>query len=220
MLQFFQEIHRRVRGRCKYNERGCLANICVSVGRCPRGDKCFGIHDINRTAICQSVLRGVQCSAGDDCDLAHESSPQVAPTCLHFQRGKCIKHSCPYSHAPVNSSDPLCRDFAYLGYCEQGSSCGQRHLRECPDYATSSGCRSKHCALPHVDRASQMRRNAANSSGNLDERVVDGISSPDETDDDIIGNATEPKDTEERDESHGPYTYYGLPQQQDYVGLT
>ena len=59
---------------------GVLLTYVIILGRCPRGDKCSGIHDIHRTAICQSVLRGITCSAGDDCDLTHESSSQVAPT--------------------------------------------------------------------------------------------------------------------------------------------
>lgn len=206
-------------GFSQQNGKTKLCRQYTSTGRCPRGDKCFGIHDIHRTAICQSVLRGVKCSAGDDCDLTHESSSQVAPTCLHFQRGKCIKHSCPYSHAPVDPSAPLCRAFAYLGYCEQGSSCGQRHLRECPDYTSGSGCRSKHCALPHVDRASQMRRNAANSSGNPSEMDVDDISSPEATDEDIDSNAMDPDGTHEPEEFFESGSYE-LPQQQDYVGLT
>jgi hypothetical protein len=201
------------------SEDGLLTGVFL-VGRCSRGDKCFGIHDIHRTAICQSVLRGIKCSAGDDCDLTHESSSQVAPTCLHFLRGNCTKHLCPYSHAPVNPSAPICRAFAYLGYCDTGSDCGQRHLRECPDYSSGSGCRSERCALPHVDRASQMRRNAANKAGNSDDMDVDNVISDEGADSDIDSDDMDSsKKITEPEEFFGSRTSK-LPQQQDFVGLT
>ncbi|KAL8740117.1 MAG: hypothetical protein Q9190_007143 [Brigantiaea leucoxantha] len=37
-----------------------------------------------------------------------------------------------------------------------------RHIHECPDYANSGLCRRKKCTLPHVDRAGQIRKHAAN----------------------------------------------------------
>jgi hypothetical protein len=198
---------------------GVLLTFVIFVGQCPRGDKCFGIHDIHRTAICQSVLRGVTCSAGDDCDLTHKSSSQVAPTCLHFLRGNCTKRPCPYSHAPVNPSAPICRNFAYLGYCETGSDCVQRHLHECPDYSSGSGCRSKHCPLPHIDRASQMRRTAANQPGATDQMDVDDVTSEEGAQDEIDSDDAGSIDLEQPEQIFGSGAHV-LSQQQDFVGLT
>ncbi|ERF68548.1 hypothetical protein EPUS_04646 [Endocarpon pusillum Z07020] len=200
-------------GRTPQIGKAKLCRQYTSTGRCSRGDKCFGIHDAARTAICPSVLRGIDCPAGEDCDLSHESSSKVAPTCLHFLRGMCTKHFCPYSHAPVDPSAPLCRGFSYLGYCEKGSACGQRHLRECPDYSSGSGCRLKHCPLPHVDRASQMRRNGANNPGNTKRMEVDDDTSDEETQDLDSDNFEEPEELFRS-------STFEFPQQQDFVGLT
>lgn len=209
---------RRFHGSRKYCQRGALADIGWLTGRCPRGDKCFGIHDVHRIAICQSVLRGAECSAGADCDLTHKTSPQVAPTCMHFLRGSCTKSPCPYSHAPVDPSAPVCRAFAFQGYCESGSDCGERHLRECPDYSSGSGCRSEHCPLPHFDRASQMRRNAANKLGRPGDMDVDDISSEDEGDKDVESSDVDSDEIEEPEEFFQPRSSEQL-QQQDFVGL-
>jgi hypothetical protein len=156
--------------------------------------------------------------AGDNCDLTHESSPEVAPTCLHFLRGNCTKHPCPYSHASVNASAAICRSFAYLGYCEKGADCGERHLRECPDYNSATGCRIEHCPLPHVDRASQMRRKGANKTGTSDVMNVDDISSNDAASN---GNETDDVDSEDIDEPEQIFGYHTheLSQQQDFIGL-
>ena len=215
------------------HEAGYRTNLCdVMIGQCSRGNRCFGIHDANRTALCPSVLRGTKCPAGEECDLTHQTSPQVAPTCLHFLRGHCIKDDCPYSHVGVSSSAPICRDFAYMGYCEAGAGCEQRHLRECPDYNNGrDGCLSKRCPLPHYDRASQMRRTAnteqtdppsrmtlssdSSDDGNSDDRISnDNDTDLDEAQDDrfqfqILGGSTTTTTT----------TSYQFPQEQDFVGL-
>lgn len=61
----------------------------------------------------------------------------------------------------VNPAAPVCRPFATLGYCEKGADCFDRHIFECPDYTNSGICKNEHCRLPHVDRAGQLRKNAA-----------------------------------------------------------
>lgn len=66
----------------------------------------------------------------------------------------------------------MCRNFATLGYCEKGETCEERHVHECPDYANTGVCTKKHCRLPHVDRAGQIRKNTApkgDAAGNDDE---------------------------------------------------
>lgn len=39
-------------------------------------------------------------------------------------------------------------------------------MQECPDYANTGVCNSNKCRLPHVDRAGQIRKIAANKLGN------------------------------------------------------
>ena len=86
------------------------------------------------------------------------------PACLHFLRGRCSKASCRYAHVRVNPAAPICRSFASLGYCSQGALCKERHMIECPDYASTGDCRSKNCRLPHVDRAAQIRQHIAKNA--------------------------------------------------------
>lgn len=52
----------------------------------------------------------------------------------------------------------VCRDFAVLGYCEQGLDCDRQHVRECPDFAEKGSCGTKGCKLPHVIRANRNRK--------------------------------------------------------------
>ena len=52
----------------------------------------------------------------------------------------------------------MCRAFATVGYCNQGTSCQERHVFECPDYSRDGQCLNGGCRLPHVDRARQLRQ--------------------------------------------------------------
>ena len=169
-----------------------LTFLCL--GYCPRGAQCPGIHDPDKIALCPSALRRTNCSAGDACDLSHTLTPKTTPTCTHYLLGRCMKDQCLYSHSAVDSSSAVCRDFAFLGYCQQGQSCKQRHLRECPDYTNDGRCRIRNCALPHVDRASQMRKRLANKTEDAmdvdddqssEEGLYDGIDSDDLDSDDL-----------------------------------
>lgn len=85
------------------------------------------------------------------------------PACLHFLRGKCSNPDCRYAHVRVNPSAPVCKDFAFLGYCGRGALCNERHVHECPNYANTGVCKNKNCHLPHVDRAGQIRKYTANT---------------------------------------------------------
>jgi len=58
----------------------------------------------------------------------------------------------------------VCRDFAVLGYCEQGLDCDRQHVRECPDFAEKGNCGTKGCKLPHVIRANRNRKVAGVSA--------------------------------------------------------
>jgi hypothetical protein len=60
--------------------------------------------------------------------------------------------------------------------------CEERHVHECPDYANSGVCKKKHCRLPHVDRAGQIRKNAAPKEDGADDEESDASSEEEEYD--------------------------------------
>lgn len=144
---------------------------------------CLYIHDPAKVAMCKDFLQTGECVAGDSCDLSHEPMPERVPACLHFLRGKCSHPSCRYAHVRVNPSAPVCKDFAVLGYCSKGADCSERHVHECPDYANTGACRKQKCHLPHVDRAGQIRKHAANIPDPLNG------SGQDDDDSDIVSDA-------------------------------
>ncbi|KAL2818119.1 hypothetical protein BJX63DRAFT_384628 [Aspergillus granulosus] len=149
-----------------------LCQRFTTTGTCYKGPGCRFIHDPNKVAICKDFLQTGKCSAGNSCDLSHEPSPHRSPACVHFLRGRCANPECRYAHVRVTPGAPVCRNFATLGYCEKGETCEERHVHECPDYANTGVCGKKHCRLPHVDRAGQIRKNAApkeDGTGNDDE---------------------------------------------------
>ena len=132
--------------------------------------------------MCKDYLQTGTCAAGDSCDLSHDHTPERVPACLHYLRGKCSNPSCRYAHVRVNPSASVCKDFAILGYCSKGANCLERHVHECPDYAKTGVCRKPTCHLPHVDRAGQIRKHAAN--------FADPPNGSDEDDDsDIVSDA-------------------------------
>ncbi|WEW59322.1 hypothetical protein PRK78_004791 [Emydomyces testavorans] len=135
-------------------------------GSCYKGPKCPYIHDPNKVAICKEFLQTGKCSAGAACDLSHEPSPERSPACMHFLRGRCSNPECRYAHVRVTPGAPVCRGFAILGYCSKGAACQDRHVNECPDYANTGKCGKLKCPLPHIDRAGQIRKLAANKTGN------------------------------------------------------
>jgi len=101
---------------------------------------------------------------------------------MHFIRGRCSNPECRYSHVRVTPGAPVCREFATLGYCSRGAECEERHAYECPDYANGGICNKNKCTLPHVDRAGQIRKNAANKAG---------TPTPDEDKDDVSSEGEE-----------------------------
>ena len=114
----------------------------------------------------------------------------------------------------------MCTDFAVLGYCGKGANCSQRHVHECPDYANTGKCRKPKCHLPHVDRAGQIRKRAAN--------VTDLITGPGEdnnsdivSDDEYDEIDSDDVDSDGLDEDlmqlSDDTASHGLSQQQDFV---
>ncbi|KAL2831758.1 hypothetical protein BDW59DRAFT_139978 [Aspergillus cavernicola] len=152
-------------------KRDELCQRFTTTGTCYKGPSCPFTHDPNKVAMCKDFLQTGKCNAGNSCDLSHEPSPHRSPACVHFLRGRCSNAECRYAHVRVTPGVPVCRNFANLGYCEKGETCEERHVHECPDYASSGVCTKKHCRLPHVDRAGQIRKNAApkEDAGNDDE---------------------------------------------------
>src|SRR5438034_709870 len=142
-----------------------LTELILILGSCHKVTSCPYIHDADKVAICKEFLQTGKCGAGLACDLSHDPSPERSPACLHFLRGRCSNPSCRYTHIRVTPGAPVCRDFAILGFCSKGAGCDQRHVHECPDYANTGNCGSKRCQLPHVDRAGQIRKIAANKTG-------------------------------------------------------
>ncbi|EEH33795.1 CCCH zinc finger protein [Paracoccidioides lutzii Pb01] len=177
-----------------------LCKRFTSTGSCFKGPNCPYIHDPHKVAICKEFLQTGKCPAGLACDLSHDPSPERSPACLHFLRGRCSNPSCRYAHVRVNPGAPVCRDFAILGYCIKGDTCDQRHVHECPDYANTGNCGNRKCQLPHVDRAGQIRKIAANKAETSDKRDNaddDDISSEEETYDEIDSDDVDSDDLED-----------------------
>lgn len=168
------------------------------IGTCYKGPSCSFVHDPNKVAICKEFLQTGKCSAGMNCDLSHEPSPHRSPACMHFLRGRCSNPECRYAHIRVNPGAPVCRDFATLGYCEKGATCEERHVHECPDYANTGTCSKKRCRLPHVDRAGQIRKIAANKAGSPDEDA--DLSSEQEEYDEIDSDDVNSDDEDEEED--------------------
>lgn len=118
-------------------------------------------HDASKIAICWDFLQGKCKNTADTCNLSHDPIPERTPLCLHFSnKGRCHRENCPFPHVNVGARSGVCRDFAVLGYCENGLNCDKQHVRECPDFAETGTCLTKGCKLPHVIRANRNRKPA------------------------------------------------------------
>ena len=93
-------------------------------------------------------------------------------------------------------------------------------MHECPDYANTGFCNKKRCRLPHVDRAGQIRKNAAIKAESTTANEDEGsdASSEEEEYDEIDSDDV---DSDEDDESEfiaeGGVDSGELSQQQDFV---
>ncbi|KAM3419293.1 hypothetical protein BST61_g5230 [Cercospora zeina] len=188
-------------------------------GSCPFGPSCRNRHDPNRIAICKEFLTKGACPAGKNCDLSHEATYHRVPACTYFLRGNCTNSACRFAHVTVSTSALVCRPFATLGYCSKGVECGSRHVFECPDYTNHGHCEARekgHCSLPHIDRASSLRKAAkrrgdSNSDDDSDLSSAEEDQSASEGDGDSDIDITMENDDD--DDSHA------LTQQQDYIGF-
>ena len=122
-------------------------------------------HDPAKIAICWPFLQDNCPNTAETCNLSHDPTPERTPLCVHFlNKGRCTREKCLYPHVNVGKREGVCRDFAVLGYCERGLECDRQHVRECPDFAEKGTCGTKGCKLPHVIRANQKRRAAADAA--------------------------------------------------------
>ncbi|KAI2826087.1 MIF4G domain family protein [Aspergillus niger] len=202
-------------------KKNALCQRFTTTGSCYKGPTCPYIHDPNKVAMCKDFLQTGQCNAGISCDLSHEPSPHRSPACVHFLRGRCSNPECRYAHVRVTPGAPVCRDFAVLGYCEKGAECDQRHVHECPDYANEGVCNKKRCRLPHVDRAGQIRKNAASKTDAMAQAEESDASSEEEEYDEID---TDDVDSDDLDEDEPQLIAAEsdtgeVSQQQDYIRL-
>ncbi|KAI2924461.1 hypothetical protein CBS147343_9145 [Aspergillus niger] len=202
-------------------KKNALCQRFTTTGSCYKGPTCPYIHDPNKVAMCKDFLQTGQCNAGISCDLSHEPSPHRSPACVHFLRGRCSNPECRYAHVRVTPGAPVCRDFAVLGYCEKGAECDQRHVHECPDYANEGVCNKKRCRLPHVDRAGQIRKNAASKTDAMAQAEESDASSEEEEYDEID---TYDVDSDDLDEDEPQLIAAEsdtgeVSQQQDYIRL-
>ncbi|EMD63253.1 hypothetical protein COCSADRAFT_38119 [Bipolaris sorokiniana ND90Pr] len=144
-----------------------LQNLCrtfTSAGVCSRHG-CPYIHDPDRQAVCKRWFYKDACPMGEQCSLSHKASPHNAPTCLHFQAGRCANDGCRFAHIRTNPAALNCEAFGSLGYCEKGDKCAELHAHECPSFANTGTCRyGDECRLGHVRRASRMRKTTRLSS--------------------------------------------------------
>lgn len=144
--------------------------LIMSAGTCPFGPKCHFAHDPQKVAICKPFLRTGSCPNGEYCDLSHSLTSHRVPACLHFQKDACNNESCRYPHVRTTPGAAVCRPFAILGYCDNGTSCDKRHVFECPDYANTGTCpKLAKCPLTHVLRASAERAAAADSDSEIED---------------------------------------------------
>ncbi|QDS72945.1 hypothetical protein FKW77_008330 [Venturia effusa] len=202
-----------------------LAELCPKfnlTGLCSRD--CKFTHDVNKVAVCKTLLHQGICPAGSACALSHDLTPNRTPACIHFVRGSCTKPDCRYPHVKVNLDAPVCSPFAKLGYCEAGVGCPNQHSFECPDYANLGHCVDKKCRLAHVDRAGQLRRFAGvrnesvpapkspSSSEDSETKVESGV---DFDSDDVDGVLIRPSSADDSNKAENS----AFSQQDDYVGF-
>ncbi|KAK2758738.1 hypothetical protein FQN54_003428 [Arachnomyces sp. PD_36] len=204
----------------KVKKKNELCKRFTTTGSCHKGPSCPYIHDAKKVAICKSFLQTGECDAGMACDLSHDPTPERSPVCVHFLRGRCSNPECRYAHIRVTPGAPVCREFATLGYCDKGADCNNRHVHECPDYANTGICGNKKCKLPHVDRAGQIRKYAANKAASPETMGDEDDISSDEDDyeeidsDDVDSDELEDDPMEITEGDSGE-----ISQQQDFVGF-
>ncbi|KAL8967859.1 MAG: hypothetical protein Q9197_005195 [Variospora fuerteventurae] len=110
----------------------------------------------------------------------------------------------------------------------EGAECTNRHVHECPDYANTGTCRKKQCGLPHIDRAGQIRKHAAQVAAT--NKTGNGIDATENGEGDISSDEDDGVDTDGEDidsddladdliEGVDALGRQALAEQHDFVGL-
>jgi hypothetical protein len=188
----------------------------VDLGWCKYGDYCFYTHDRDKTALCLSVTRGINCSAGEDCLFSHKPTLENLPTCLYFLEGRCNRSNCVFAHVSIPLTAVPCEDFATLGYCGKGGTCEDLHLRQCPSYARSGACSRARCSLSHVDTNNMKSLPLSSDTGFGTDPVGRSAN------DDRVGDRYELETVmalETQDEAKGVTMHHEFSQQQDFIRL-
>ncbi|KIW01044.1 uncharacterized protein PV09_07558 [Verruconis gallopava] len=186
--------------------RRTLCPKFTRTGHCSRD--CRFNHDPSKVAVCKTFLHKRSCPAGSSCPLSHDLTPHRTPVCMFFARGNCTNDNCQYVHSMPKDGAIVCEAFARLGYCEAGENCPHLHVFECPDYANTGKCDKEDCHLPHVQRASQLRRLAGRGSSH-------GPSSNEHSDNDDLG----PEATATFVGADAEASTAGFTQQADYIRI-
>jgi hypothetical protein len=172
----------------------------LTVGSCHKGQSCRYIHDPDKLALCPAYLKDHCPLSTEDCPLSHQPNAHRSPACLHFNRGHCDKEAtCRYAHIKTTPSAPVCRDFAFLGYCTAGENCDRRHVFECPDFTENGECLRRTCKLPHIDTATTVRKRVEGEATR--KRYHDDVD--DENSEEEDDTDEEEEDTESDVESEG-----------------
>ncbi|OAL07525.1 hypothetical protein IQ06DRAFT_209516 [Phaeosphaeriaceae sp. SRC1lsM3a] len=180
-------------GARQHTEPKTLCPAFTSTGICSRHG-CRRLHDPEKQAICKRYLFKGECPKGAACPLSHQASAHNAPTCQHFQEGRCTNDDCRFSHVKVNAAAPNCESFGVLGYCEKGDACPDLHAHECPHFSNTGACLyGDNCRLGHVRRASRMRTATRPSSEGAPSREDSPKKQPDDSADaeTFVGGAAE-----------------------------
>ncbi|EPX74294.1 uncharacterized protein SOCG_03504 [Schizosaccharomyces octosporus yFS286] len=119
-----------------------------SSGYCANGSSCMYLHDPTRRMICPKFLNE-KCSKGEMCSLSHDLDTKRIPACYYFLQGKCNNVNCRYVHVHYSETAPICFEFAKYSYCELGTSCKEKHVLQCSEFAMNGSCANPQCRLYH-----------------------------------------------------------------------
>jgi hypothetical protein len=179
---------------------------------------CLHEHNVDKMAICRSLLYKGSCPSGEYCDLSHKLSPHNVPSCLHFQEDRCTKDDCRFGHVSVSHEALNCVAFGVTGYCEKGATCTELHLRECPFFTNKGYCiHADRCRLGHVRRASRMKKASPSkaryySPDSYEDRSSEALTSPSLGTQEHIAHVADP-------EARTAYTLPSFTQELDFVPL-
>lgn len=113
---------------------------------------CKKTHDPRTKSFCKHLARIGRCDQ-PNCKLSHELNEYIASDEISNQHDTSNYNF--ISQAPLAKKQsvdnyPICRPFAYLGYCFRGSACKFRHSHLCPEFYSYGVCNAPKCPLKHL----------------------------------------------------------------------